>query len=37
MKGRELQPRIKAYDPANPQKDLTIQLVLCGMNAYVIN
>jgi|TARA_B100000131_G_C17686386_1_gene438718 hypothetical protein len=37
MKGRVLLPSIKAYDPANPPKDLTRQLVLWGMNAYVIN
>jgi hypothetical protein len=36
MKGRVLQPKIKAYDPANPPKNLTRQLVLWGMNAYVI-
>tara|TARA_X000001036_G_scaffold367687_1_gene352990 strand:+ start:2837 stop:2950 length:114 start_codon:yes stop_codon:yes gene_type:complete len=37
MKGRVLQPKIKAYDPYNPPKDIIKQLVLWGMNAYVID
>jgi hypothetical protein len=36
MKGRILIPQIKAYDPANPPKDIARQLVLWGLNAYVI-